>query len=236
MSYIVQDNMHIRPKIVIIIPIYNESKVIGEVVANVRKSGFDNIIIIDDGSTDNSFEIIKHLPVIALQHKINRGKGATIRTGTEAAMFIGADIVVTMDGDGQHDALDIDRFVKAFQEKDVDVVLGVRQLEKENMPISRKLANWIADKVTFLLYGVNLQDSQSGFRAFSAHAIKLIKTKSNAYSYESEVLREIKTHQLSYTEVPIHVRYTAYSTSKKHKQNIVNGIKTIYTMIWNILS
>lgn len=235
-SYIVQDNMHTRPKIVVIIPIYNESKVIADVVSGVRKANYEHIIIVDDGSADNSFEVIQKLPVIALRHRINRGKGAALRTGIEAAKMLQADIVITIDGDGQHEATDIDNFVQAFQKQHVDVVLGVRQIEKENMPITRKVANWIADKVTFVLYGINIQDTQSGFRGFSARAIHLIKTRSNAYSYESEVLREMKKHRLSYTDVPIHVRYTAYSTSKKHKQNMVNGIKTLYTMVWNILS
>lgn len=228
--------MHISPKIVIIIPIYNEGKVISAVVSDVLKAQYEHIIVVDDGSNDNSFDIIQQLPVTALRHRINRGKGATLRTGIEAAKMLQADIVITMDGDGQHEALDIDNFAHAFQKKDVDVVLGVRQIEKENMPLTRTIANWIADKVTFLLYGINIQDTQSGFRGFSSHALGLIQTRSNAYSYESEVLREIKKHRLSYAEVPIHVRYTSYSTSKKHKQNIVNGVKTFYTMIWNILS
>lgn len=228
--------MRTSPKIVVIIPIYNESKMIQEVVSDIRKAGYEHIVIVDDGSQDESFAVARALPVVALRHKINRGKGASIRTGIEAAKTLSPDIFITMDGDGQHDPLDILSFVNAFIDKNVDVVLGIRKLQKEAMPLTRKMANFIADKITFLLYGIHIQDSQSGFRAFSSYAIQKIRTKTDAYSYESEVLREIRKHRLSYTEVPIHVRYTSYSTSKKHKQNIVNGFKTLYTMIWNIIS
>ncbi len=236
MSYIVQDNMSISPNIIILIPIYNEKKVIKDVILGIQDEGYTRIIVVDDGSTDGSFEVLQHLPVIALRHKINRGKGAALRTGLEAAKILSADFVITMDGDGQHDPLDIKNFVSAFSKQNIDVVLGVRNIEKDMMPPTRKIANWIADKLTFILYGIHIHDSQSGFRGYSAHAIQKIRTKTDAYSYESEVLREIHKHRLSYTEIPIHVRYTPYSKSKKHKQNIVNGIKTLYTMIWNILT
>ena len=177
MSYIVQDNMSISPKIVVIIPIYNESQVIHEVIIGIKNAGYDNIVIVDDGSADNSFLTLQKLPVITLRHRINRGKGAALRTGLEAAKIINADIVITMDGDGQHDPSDIDVFVKTFLNKKVDVVLGVRQIQKENMPISRRAANWIADKVTFILYGIHIRDSQSGFRGYSSHAIQKIRMK-----------------------------------------------------------
>ncbi|MEO6077669.1 MAG: glycosyltransferase family 2 protein [Candidatus Andersenbacteria bacterium] len=228
--------MPIRPKIMIVIPVYNEGSVIKDVILSVIQAGYDNIVAVDDGSFDNTWEILQKLPITSVQHIINRGKGAATKTGLEAGLVSGADILVTMDGDGQHESEDIQAVIQPILDKNVDVVLGVRKIDLHEMPLFKKIANYVADKTTYLLYGIHVHDSQSGFRAFSAQAASVIKTRSDAYSYESEVLHEIKRHKLSFCEVPIRARYTAYSTTKLHGQSFTNGLKTLYAMIWNILS
>jgi glycosyltransferase involved in cell wall biosynthesis len=233
---IVLDYMASRPKITIVIPVYNESTVIKDVITNIMNAGYSNIIAVDDGSTDDTWNILQKLPVTSVQHILNRGKGAATKTGLEAGLAHQADILVTMDGDGQHESADIHAIIQPILDKKADVALGVRKVDLYQMPLLKKIANYVADKTTFLLYGIHVRDSQCGFRAFSAKAAQSIKTRSDAYSYESEVLLEIKRRKLTFFEVPVQARYTAYSTTKLHGQSFTNGLKTLYAMIWNILS
>lgn len=219
----------------IVIPVYNEASVIPEVIRELRQVDDFTIIVVDDGSHDNSCAVAKELGVLAVRHRINRGKGAAVKTGIEAAKRLGADIVVTMDGDGQHDPLDILTLIKPITEEGYDVTLGSRLIDHKGMPIVKVIANKIGNVFTWLFYGVYVSDSQSGFRAFSKYAMQVIDTKAEKYEYDSKVIREMKNNRLKYVEVPITVRYTEYSMGKKHKQGFINGLKTLIRMIWGML-
>lgn len=222
--------------VAIVIPAYNESEVIEEVIREIQKTGDHQIIVVDDGSKDATFEKAVSSPgVIALRHRINRGKGAATKTGIVAANRLGADIVVTMDGDGQHDPTDIEALIKPIVDGDCDVVLGARPKVKGEMPVIKIIANKIGNIVTWLLYGLHVSDSQSGLRAYSRYAAMIIDTKADKYEYDSKVIREINNNRLRFTEVPIRVRYTEYSMGKPQKQGFINGIKTVVRMIWSML-
>ncbi len=221
--------------ICIVVPVYNEESAIQGVVDEIRETGVFTIIIVDDGSCDNSFTVAKEVGGIAVRHKINRGKGAAVKTGIEVAKRLEADIVITMDGDGQHDPLDIAALIKPINEQRCDVVLGSRLLNHKGMPAIKVIANKIANLFTWLFYGVFVSDSQSGFRAFSKYATQVIDTKGDKYEYDSKVIREMKNNRLKFVEVPVQVRYTEYSMGKKQKQGFVNGIKTLGRMIWDML-
>jgi UDP-N-acetylglucosamine---dolichyl-phosphate N-acetylglucosaminyltransferase len=227
-------------KIFIVIPAYNEESVIQEVIAGIKNEGYDNIIIVDDGSKDNTFQKIKEIQkkiqgVVTLRHKINRGKGAATKTGIEAAKLMGADIIATMDGDDQHDPRDISKLIEPIIAKTSDVVLGNRLKNPQGMPYRRRFQNSIANLMTWYIFGLWVSDSQSGFRAYSRKAAEAIKTRYDKYEYESEVIREIHLKRLKYSEVPIAVRYTKYSINKSHGQNLWNGIKTLQKMLWRLL-
>jgi UDP-N-acetylglucosamine---dolichyl-phosphate N-acetylglucosaminyltransferase len=220
-------------KIYLIMPAYNEETAIQEVIAEIKKSGFDNLIIVDDGSDDETFKkAIEIDGIIALKLIINRGKGAAVKTGIEAAKKLGADVVVTIDADGQHNPNDIYNMLEKIS-KGYDVVLGTRLQNTQGMPLWKIWANHFGNFCTWLIYGLWVTDSQSGFRAYSSKAINLINTKTDRYEYDSEVIREIYSHKLKYIEVPIEVRYTEYSMNKTNKQNIKNGVKTLAKMIIN---
>ena len=224
-------------KIFIVIPVFNEDKVIQEVIKDVKKSSFDNIILVDDGSTDSTYSKAESIQgTICLHHKINRGKGAATKTGIEAAKILRADIIVTMDGDGQHDPNNIKSLVDPIVHEDIDVVLGTRMANPKGMPIRKRIANYLGNLFTWCLYGLRVSDSQSGFRAYSKSAVNMINTKADQYEYDSEIISEINVHNLKYKEIPIKVRYTKYSINKVNKQGFVNGIKTLYKMIWNKIS
>lgn len=221
----------------IIIAAYNEGKVIKEVLGEIQSAGYRNIIVVDDGSADDTAVRAKEVSgVKVFRHPLNRGKGAATKTGIEAAKILGAEIIVTMDGDGQHNPKDVENLIRPIQNGEVDVVLGTRLLHPKGMPWYKIIANYIGNTFTWYFYGLWVSDSQSGFRAYSRKAADLIDTKTDRYEYDSEVIREIHTHKLRFTEVPIEVRYTEYSMGKVHKQNIVNGIKTLYKIIWSIIS
>ena len=221
----------------IVIPTYNEDQVIQDVIREIQAAGYRNIIIVDDGSADDTYAKALAMPgVVVLRHHLNRGKGAATKTGIEAAKMLGANIIVTMDGDGQHNPKDIAELIKPIRDSHCDVVLGTRLKNPRGMPWHKILANWIGNAITWYFYGLWVSDSQSGFRAYSRHASELINTKTDRYEYDSEVIREIYLYKLKYREVPIEVRYTDYSIGKIHKQSFTNGLKTLYKIIWNLIS
>lgn len=225
------------PKIFIAVPAYNEEKVIQDVIHEIRQAGYDNIIVVDDGSSDNTYR--KALELIgkkAFRHKVNRGKGAATKTAIEASKLLGADIIVTMDGDGQHDPSDIKRLITPIISGETEVTLGTRLINPQGMPLRKIIANKIGNALTWYLFGLWVSDSQSGFRAYSKKAASLIETKADRYDYDSQIIREIYLQKLKYKEVPIKVRYTEYSMGKIQKQGFTNGLKTVYKMIWNLIS
>ena len=215
-------------KIFIVIPAFNEEPVIRDVITKVKKEGYSNIIVVDDGSPDSTSAQAKKTEAIVLRHILNRGKGAAIKTGMEAAKIMGADIVVTFDGDGQHDPKDIKKVIQLLGKGD-SIVLGVRSFDK--VPTFRRLANLLGNSFTWMIYGMSVKDSQCGLRGFSKSALDVIDTQNDRYEYDSEVIREIYKNKLKYSEVPIKVYYTKYSQQKKMRQGFANGIKTLYRMI-----
>lgn len=224
-------------KIYIVIPAYNEEKVIGSVINEIRNEGYGDLIVIDDGSDDKTLEKAKEIAgITALRHKINRGKGAATKTGIEAAKFLGADIIVTMDGDGQHDPEDIKNLIRPILEGKCEVVLGTRLKNPIGMPWYKIIQNHIGNAITWYLFGLWVTDSQSGFRAYSRLAAEKINTRADRYEYDSEVIREIYIYKLKYKEVPIRVRYTEYSMGKVQKQGLINGFKTVYKMVLRIIT
>ncbi len=220
-----------NPSVWVVIPAYNESTVICDVITEIKSAGYGNIIVIDDGSLDDTYEKASSIKgVVALKHLLNRGKGAAVKTGIEAAKKLGAHIIVTLDGDGQHDPNDIAPMLALIHEG-YDVVLGSRLKNSDGMPAYKIVHNHIGNFLVWMIYGLWVTDSQSGFRVYSKKALGLIDTQTDRYEYDSEVIREIKHHQLKFVEVPIKVRYTAYSMSKLQKMNLKNGIKTLIKMI-----
>lgn len=221
----------------IVLPAYNEEKVIRDTLEEIRSAGYSNIIVVDDGSRDQTYEKARAVPgVVALRHRLNRGKGAATKTGIEAAKLLDATTIVTMDSDGQHNPADIARLIEPIQKNHCDVVLGTRLKDPRGMPWYKILANWVGNAITWYFYGLWVSDSQSGFRAYSRHASELINTKTDRYEYDSEVIREIYLYKLKYREVPIEVRYTEYSMGKIQKQGFINGLKTFYKIVWNLIS
>lgn len=228
-------------KIYIVLPAYCEGTVIKSVIKSIQKEGYKNIIVVDDGSSDNTYYESTRAQTTTLKHPINRGKGAATQTGIDAAKLFDADIVVTMDSDGQHNPKDIEKLITPILQEKADVVLGSRMLGEKGMPKTRVFMNNIANIITYIFFGVWVSDSQSGFRAYSKKAINSVYTLMDRYEFESEMLGQIKSAKLKVVEVPIKVIYSDYSLNKyKHvvgftAQGVLNGIKMVVRLVENSL-
>lgn len=214
-------------KLLIIVPAYNEQQVIGKVLDSLKQikiGGIEKeIVVVDDGSSDDTkYEALKR-EVTVLTHIVNRGLGGALGTGLIYARKINADLVVTFDADGQHRSKDLKRMVTPILEQNADVVIGSRMLTKGGMPVDRKIINFAANVVNYLLWSVWITDTQSGLRAFSKEAVKKIEIKMNKMEVSSEFLKEIGRHNLRVAEIPIDAIYTQYSKSKGQKNaNAIN--------------
>jgi glycosyltransferase involved in cell wall biosynthesis len=211
-----------------VIPAYNEEKSIRNII-NETKKYVSNIIVVDDGSKDNTFEDAKKQGVIVLKHIINLGKGAALKTGCDYAIRHGASKIIVLDADAQHEPSQIPDFLNEL--KDADVVLGYRKLSKD-MPFVLKLGNWFINRMTKLLYGIKLHDTQCGYRAFTSRAYKKIRWRASNYSMESEMVANIGKRGLRYREVPIKTIYT----DKYKGTTIMDGIKIVCNLFWWRLS
>jgi len=215
-------------KIFCIVPAFNEEKYIYDVV-RIAKKFVDVVVVVDDGSIDKTFSRAEESGAIVLKHEKNMGKGAALRTGFQYALKHGADIVVTLDGDMQHDPSEIPKFLEKIEEENVDVVVGSRFLEKvKDMPIQRRLSNFITTKILNKVFKVPVTDSQSGFRAFKRKVLENIIFKDNRYGAETEILIEAKRKGYNIVEVPISVKYEG-------KKSKIRPIRETFNWIWLII-
>ena len=155
-------------------PAYNAAKTLEKTVMDIPQ-GFDDVILVDDNSTDNTVELALKLGLTVITHEKNQGYGATIRSIFLKAKEIDSDILVTIDADGQHDVADVEKIIKPIINNECDIVIGSRFLEKsQDIPTYRKFGINIITKVTNASMKDNLTDSQSGFRAYNKKVIEEI--------------------------------------------------------------
>ncbi len=214
---------------VAVIPAYNEATQIADVIQNT--SAFvDRVVVVDDGSHDDTARIARQAGATVIQHPINRGLGATLGTGIKAARRLGGEVIITLDADGQHLPHEIPLFIEAIKERGHDAVLGSRMIElKGNMPLKRRVYQRIGNVLTYALFGLFVSDSQSGFRAFSGKAADVLEIRTDRMEVSSEIVAEIRRRAFNWTEVPITAVYTDYSLSKG--QSFTVGVKTALKLI-----
>ena len=215
-------------KVFAVIPACNEENNIGKIIREVKKY-VNNIVVVDDGSKDKTSEEAQKEGIIVLRHIINLGKGAALKTGCDYAIGQGADKIIVLDADTQHEPSEIPNFLKGLE--DADVVLGYRKLNKE-MPFILKFGNWFINKITKLLYGIILNDTQCGYRAFSTDAYNKIRWKSSDYSMESEMIANIGKRKLRHKEIPIKTIYA----DKYKGTTVIDGVKIVLNLFWWRLS
>lgn len=202
----------------IIIPAFNEAGSIKKVIKDLFYYGYENIVVIDDGSTDKTTEIVENLNVFLIRHPLNMGPGAAIKTGIDFALLKNADIIVTFDADGQHLAKDIYNLVRPIILNKVEITLGNRFLNNTSkVPIFKRIILKAGALLMFLMYGILSSDSHNGLKAMSRSAALKIDIKSNGWEYCSEIIEEIMLKKIKYQEVPVTVKYTDYSIKKGQK-------------------
>jgi len=202
-------------KVYIVMPAFNEAKRMGSILSDLKKAGYKNIIVVDDGSTDDTINIAKKKGVYVLSHVLNRGQGASLQTGIDFALSKGADIIVTYDADGQFVIKEIISVIEPIIKNEADIVLGSRFLgAAKNIPLSKKIVLKIGVVVVFILYGIKITDSQCGFRALSRRAAEKIHLSYDRMEHAAEFFLEIMRNNLKYKEVPITVIYDEYSLRK----------------------
>ncbi len=211
-------------KTAIVIPAHNEAKHIQKVIREVQEY-IPNIIVVDDGSVDDTYMLAKQEGVTVLQNIINVGKGATLRTGCDYAYTQGYDAIIAIDGDGQHDPRHIPQFLHQIDKH--DIVFGYRTI-CSTMPAILRFGNWFINKSAGFLFGIRLKDTQCGYRAYKTSAYNKIRWDASDYSMESEMICNAGKHNVTYSEVPIQTIY-----SDKYKgTTVLDGIKIVLKMVW----
>jgi glycosyltransferase involved in cell wall biosynthesis len=211
--------------IAVVIAAFNEGSAIGPVVQAAR-AHCSWVIVVDDGSRDDTLDVAHQAGAHVVRHPINLGQGAALQTGIDYALRLGASYVVTFDADGQHSADEIVPMIEHLMRTESDVVLGSRFLGNTvNMPKSKAVTLWLAVKFTRLTTGLKLSDTHNGFRALSRGAARRLRIRQNRMAHASEILDQIASLRLRYTEFPVTITYTAYSVSKG--QHVLNSVAIV---------
>ena len=220
-----------KPETAIVIPLYNEEKVIRQTLEDLKKvRPNDLIIVVDDGSKDGSYQRACMEGVHLLRHIVNLGQGAALQTGIDYAKKMGCKYVVTFDSDGQHCAEDIEGFIEILRKDEADIVLCSRFLGKaENIPTLKKYFLKIAALVERVMTGISLTDTHNGFRAINVAKFPDFVITQNRMSHASEIIDLIKRLKMRYVERPCTIRYSDYSLSKG--QSMMNSLNIVVEYI-----
>jgi glycosyltransferase involved in cell wall biosynthesis len=198
----------------VVIPAYNESGAIDQVVRDLVAE-YPHVVVVDDGSTDDTYEAARRYAPYVLRHLVNRGQGAALQTGITFALSRGAQYIVTFDADGQHRIGDIPTLLEPILRGDCEIALGSRFLgDTEGIPTSRRVLLRLAVLFTRWVNRVNLTDAHNGLRAFSRRAAQRIDITLDRMAHATELIDQIRASGLPFREVPVQIRYTEYSIRK----------------------
>ncbi len=215
----------------IVIPAHNEEKMIGQVLADLLQYSF-HVVVVDDGSTDQTMQAALQYPVTVLRHITNLGQGAALQTGMRYALsFPDTGYIVTFDADGQHHASDLPKMLDACKKGPYDVVLGSRFMQAGqavNMPMAKRIILKMAVWFTRTNTGLKLSDTHNGLRVMTAGAARKIQITQNGMAHASEILAQVAAHKLRFCELPVTVTYTDYSMEKG--QSFLNIINILWDM------
>jgi len=225
-----EDKMMVR--LVVVIPAYNERDMIGRVVRGVPREagGVDEVkvLVVDDGSTDGTAEVALEAGAdVVVRHHRNMGLGVAFRTGVRKALELGADVIVTIDGDGQFDPGEIPKLVKPIVAGEADVVVGSRFLGgSPRMPFVKRIGNRVVTSLVNFLVGSRFTDTQCGFRAYSREAALRLNVHSS-FTYTQEVFIDLVSKGLRIVEVPVTVRYYKGRKSRVVRSPLLYGVRVL---------
>ena len=213
-----------------VVPLYNEAEVIGDVIAGLRER-FSHVLCVDDGSTDNSVALAQASGARVIRHPMNLGQGAALQTGFDyVSAQPGATHVITFDADGQHLVRDAVEMLELAQRKRISIIFGSRFLDKRTKPGKRKrIVLKVAVLMTRAITGLRLTDAHNGLRVLSMEAIGKIRLEQNGMSHATEIVHQLAKAKLSWQEYPVEVLYTAYS--KQKGQSLLNSINILIDLL-----
>ena len=192
-------------KVCVIIPALNAELTIFDLVTNLLDKGY-KVVVINDGSTDNTHQEATQAGATVIKHPVNRGKGAALKTGFAYALEEGYETVVTIDADGQHNYEEVSEFTRVA-EGDADIIIGSRMGDTENMPPIRILANKLSSFMISRMIGHRIEDSQCGFRLIKSPVLRKIKLVTHDYDTESELLIKAAREGFTIATIPVKTIY-----------------------------
>jgi polyprenyl-phospho-N-acetylgalactosaminyl synthase len=218
-----------RAPVYVIIPAYNEGRVIFRVVSEVSRAGY-TVIVVDDGSSDVTAEQAQAAGATVIRHPFNLGQGAALQSGIEYALAQAAECIVTFDADGQHRVSDISGLTDALVRERADFALGSRFLgQAPDLPPLRRLVLHAATAFTRMTTGLQLTDTHNGLRAMTRRGAGVIKLRQNRMAHASECLAQIARSGLRYVEQPVTIEYSAYSLAKgQHMRDAVHILLDLF--------
>jgi polyprenyl-phospho-N-acetylgalactosaminyl synthase len=209
----------------VIVPAYNEGPRLGAALAGLCPL-WPNVVVVDDGSSDDTAAVASRAPVWLLHHVVNRGQGAAIQTGIDFALNRDAQVLVTFDSDGQHDPVEIERVVEPVRDGKADVALGSRFLGGAvGMPRARRLVLRLGIWFTRIFSQIRVSDTHNGLRAFSRTAAERLHLTQDRMAHASEILDRVHQYGLHFVEVPVTIRYSSESLAKG--QNSWNAVRIV---------
>jgi len=219
-------------KIFIVIPAKDEEKLIRPVIETTLALGFENIILVNDNSGDNTKGVALSYgnKVRVLDHLINLGAGGATKTGIDYAVSQGATYIATIDADFQHNPKDLIPLIKCIENKDMDLVIGSRFLKKNGIPVTRMIFNFLGNVVNFFVTGLVVTDSQSGMKVMSRRFAENLEITYNGFEFCIEIIKNAKINRSNVYEYPIDVMYT--EETMKKGQNIFTG----FEMVWKLFN
>ncbi|MFH0738653.1 MAG: glycosyltransferase family 2 protein [Candidatus Omnitrophota bacterium] len=220
-------------KACVVIPTYNEAKAISGLIEQIRKQGLD-VLVVDDGSSDNTTKLARQVGGVVLINQNNQGKGASLIKGFNYALSHGYDVVITMDGDGQHLPVDIPYFIRMAKDSKSGLIIGNRMLKAHRMPRLRLITNMFMSWVISKVAGQSIPDTQCGFRLLKKEVIEKLSLGTFKYETESEII--IQTSRLGFKIESIPVK-TVYAGEKSQINPFIDTLRffrLILRELWTI--
>jgi glycosyltransferase involved in cell wall biosynthesis len=231
-----------KPKVIVVLPAYNASRTLCLTVNDLPKEIIDDIILVDDASSDNTVEIAESLGCKIFRHSKNKGYGGNQKSCYIKALEAGADIVVMVHPDYQYDPKLISELIKPIKDGYADAVFGSRMMKKKEaleggMPIWKYYGNILLTKIANIILGVRLSEYHSGFRAYSSTYLKSVNFifNSDNFVFDVEIIIQGLIHNMRIKEIPIKTRYFKEASTIKFISSIIYGLQILLALIKYIL-
>lgn len=216
-------------KLLVVIPALNAERSVGAVVRESKLVN-DDVLVIDDGSSDRTGEMARDAGALVIRHDVNKGKGAALKTGFAYALENGFEVVVTLDADGQHLPHEIPKFMTAYEETGGDLIIGGRAHLFPQMLPRRRFANRFSARSIAFASKTGVTDSQSGFRLYSAHLLRNVRLRTNGFDLESEVIVYAGCRRFKVVTIPIELGFVD-GLSTSHYKPLADTLRIAWTVM-----